>query len=226
MSTPPNTPSPGPADDGPRKRRRSNRDRPRGPRRKKAGPNAPETQGQAPESPASSSAPPPASDLPQTTASSTGPEASQGSFEGQGRPNRERKSSGSRNKSRSRSRKPSGDRGQTAQAGSTPEQDGRAGVPSRGTNGPPNAGQADGGQPRGPGKKKKKVRTKTCFNCFTPCASLFRVQVDPSQKWKFVCDICWDHVAVGNPHYRYGGTWPPARSKKPGGGGGKRNHAP
>ncbi|MEM6751270.1 MAG: hypothetical protein AAGA57_10675 [Planctomycetota bacterium] len=51
--------------------------------------------------------------------------------------------------------------------------------------------------------------------------SLFRVQVDHTRKWKYICDICWAHVCDGNPHYRYGGIWPPNR-----GGHGERNHKP
>ncbi|MEM6552368.1 MAG: hypothetical protein AAF750_09610 [Planctomycetota bacterium] len=70
-----------------------------------------------------------------------------------------------------------------------------------------------------PKPKRKKPRTKTCFKCFMPCLSLFRVQVDHTARWKFVCDMCWDAVAENNPHYKFGGVWPPPRQAR----GGKNN---
>ncbi|MEM6457775.1 MAG: hypothetical protein AAF710_00110 [Planctomycetota bacterium] len=87
--------------------------------------------------------------------------------------------------------------------------------------------QADNKAQGKPKPKRKKPRTKTCFNCYTPCLSLFRVQVDHTARWKFVCDICWDSVALDNPHYKFGGVWPPprqARGGKPKGNGPPRGN--
>ncbi|HEY9888921.1 MAG TPA: hypothetical protein V6D02_11005 [Candidatus Obscuribacterales bacterium] len=53
----------------------------------------------------------------------------------------------------------------------------------------------------------KRVRTKACDRCATLAATLYRVQIDGSGAWLFVCDRCWPIVQTDNPHYTYGGTW-------------------
>jgi hypothetical protein len=50
-------------------------------------------------------------------------------------------------------------------------------------------------------------REKTCDRCATPALRLYRVQVDESGQWVFVCDRCFPSVSQNNPHYTYGGTW-------------------
>jgi hypothetical protein len=50
-------------------------------------------------------------------------------------------------------------------------------------------------------------REKTCDRCSTPAPRLYRVQLDESGQWVFVCDRCFPEVSQNNPHYTYGGTW-------------------
>lgn len=57
----------------------------------------------------------------------------------------------------------------------------------------------------------KRVRTKSCDRCGAEAGTLYRVRLDASGVWRFVCPACLDGVRVGNPHYQYGGTW---KSKK------------
>jgi len=53
----------------------------------------------------------------------------------------------------------------------------------------------------------RRVRTKACDRCSETCDTLFRVQVDASEEWIFVCEPCHGEVSVDNPHFTYGGTW-------------------
>ncbi len=52
-----------------------------------------------------------------------------------------------------------------------------------------------------------RVRTKACDRCGEPRDTLFRVQVDASREWIFVCESCHAEVSSDNPHFTYGGTW-------------------
>jgi hypothetical protein len=36
---------------------------------------------------------------------------------------------------------------------------------------------------------------------------MYRIQVDKSAGWQFVCDDCWTILSHNNPDYVYGGTW-------------------
>jgi hypothetical protein len=50
-------------------------------------------------------------------------------------------------------------------------------------------------------------REKCCDLCESIAPVLFRVQIDATQLWRFVCQTCYDRVSQDNPHYHYGGTW-------------------
>lgn len=52
-----------------------------------------------------------------------------------------------------------------------------------------------------------RVRLKLCDRCQAEAEVLYRVKVDESEKWIFVCDRCYPTVSQNNPHYVYGGTW-------------------
>ncbi|MEL6400662.1 MAG: hypothetical protein ACFB12_21245 [Leptolyngbyaceae cyanobacterium] len=53
----------------------------------------------------------------------------------------------------------------------------------------------------------KRVREKACDRCQLPATKLYRVQLDASKQWQFLCDRCWPIAKDHNPHYVYGGTW-------------------
>jgi len=57
----------------------------------------------------------------------------------------------------------------------------------------------------------KRIRTKACERCEKTSDVLYRIRVDESQRWIFVCPGCLEQVKPNNPHYQYGGTW---KSKK------------
>ena len=52
-----------------------------------------------------------------------------------------------------------------------------------------------------------RIRTKKCNRCQAPADILYRVRVDKSGDWQFVCDDCWQLLDRDNPDYVYGGTW-------------------
>ncbi|MEM1309396.1 MAG: hypothetical protein AAGF98_07950 [Cyanobacteria bacterium P01_H01_bin.153] len=52
-----------------------------------------------------------------------------------------------------------------------------------------------------------RVREKVCDRCQALANTLYRVQIDATGQWRFVCDTCWPTVQKDNPHYAYGGTW-------------------
>ena len=54
-----------------------------------------------------------------------------------------------------------------------------------------------------------RYREKACEVCQLTADTLFRVQIDQSQVWRFVCPECCKAAAPN--YYRYGGTW---QSKK------------
>jgi hypothetical protein len=49
-------------------------------------------------------------------------------------------------------------------------------------------------------------RTKACDRCQAIADIMYRIQVDKSAGWQFVCDDCWGLIS-NQPHYIYGGTW-------------------
>ncbi|MBD2094136.1 hypothetical protein H6F90_03085 [Trichocoleus sp. FACHB-591] len=51
------------------------------------------------------------------------------------------------------------------------------------------------------------TRVKLCDRCANSAAVLYRVKLDESEQWRFVCDRCWPEVSQGNSFYVYGGTW-------------------
>ena len=57
----------------------------------------------------------------------------------------------------------------------------------------------------------KRIRTKSCERCQNTNDVLYRVRIDESQQWIFVCPDCLERVKPDNPLYQYGGTW---KSKK------------
>ena len=57
----------------------------------------------------------------------------------------------------------------------------------------------------------KRIRTKPCERCEKTNDVLYRVRIDESKKWIFVCPDCLEQVKTNNPLYQYGGTW---KSKK------------
>jgi hypothetical protein len=56
-------------------------------------------------------------------------------------------------------------------------------------------------------KPMGRVRQKQCDRCQGFAAQLYRVQLDASREWQFVCDRCWPKIRDNNPYYTYGGTW-------------------
>ncbi len=52
-----------------------------------------------------------------------------------------------------------------------------------------------------------RIRQKKCDRCHISSKLLYRVQIDSSQQWRFMCPNCWQQVSENNPHYVYGGTW-------------------
>ncbi|NJN57346.1 MAG: hypothetical protein HC879_07500 [Leptolyngbyaceae cyanobacterium SL_5_9] len=50
-------------------------------------------------------------------------------------------------------------------------------------------------------------RIKLCDRCTQSAPVLYRVQVDESREWLFICDRCFLTASQDNPHYAYGGTW-------------------
>jgi hypothetical protein len=57
----------------------------------------------------------------------------------------------------------------------------------------------------------KRIRIKACDRCQKIQEVLYRVRIDETRHWTFVCPACLEYVKPGNPHYQYGGTW---KSKK------------
>jgi hypothetical protein len=54
---------------------------------------------------------------------------------------------------------------------------------------------------------KARKREKNCFCCGQTAAVLYRIKVDASEQWIFICDRCHRQVSQNNPLYTYGGTW-------------------
>jgi hypothetical protein len=52
-----------------------------------------------------------------------------------------------------------------------------------------------------------RIRVKTCDRCETIAEVLYRIQIDRSNQWQFICDNCHQAVRSDHPDYIYGGTW-------------------
>lgn len=50
------------------------------------------------------------------------------------------------------------------------------------------------------------MKTKICTDCDENHLILYRIQIEKSGKWFFVCKNCIEKHQP-KPHYRYGGTW-------------------
>lgn len=57
----------------------------------------------------------------------------------------------------------------------------------------------------------KRIREKACSTCQHNNDVLYRVRIDESNEWIFICPDCLEKHKPNNPHYQYGGTW---KSKK------------
>ncbi|MBE9179424.1 hypothetical protein IQ268_12710 [Oculatella sp. LEGE 06141] len=53
----------------------------------------------------------------------------------------------------------------------------------------------------------RSTRQKQCDRCSDSPSVLYRVQMDESGQWFFVCDRCLPTLKDNNSAYRYGGTW-------------------
>ncbi len=50
-------------------------------------------------------------------------------------------------------------------------------------------------------------KTKPCHRCGKATEVAYRVRLDESKAWVFICGACVNPVKRDNPHYAYGGTW-------------------
>lgn len=57
----------------------------------------------------------------------------------------------------------------------------------------------------------KRVRQKACEQCNKIEHVLYRIRVEPSAPWQFVCKPCLLPIREASAAYQYGGTW---KSKK------------
>ena len=53
----------------------------------------------------------------------------------------------------------------------------------------------------------KNGKKKNCEQCAKDATIMYRVQIDTSKKWIFVCKSCLNLLKPSNKSYRYGGTW-------------------
>jgi len=51
------------------------------------------------------------------------------------------------------------------------------------------------------------MRKKTCDKCGLKDIIMFRVKIDLSKKWIFLCKKCTDYSKKNNHNHTYGGTW-------------------
>ena len=51
------------------------------------------------------------------------------------------------------------------------------------------------------------MKEKKCHKCFTIKNTLFRVKIDRSKNWYFLCRTCTEKEILKNENYIYGGTW-------------------
>lgn len=50
------------------------------------------------------------------------------------------------------------------------------------------------------------MKTKNCDLCKKTDVVIYRIKIDKSKNWKFVCKTCCQK-AKSLPQYSYGGTW-------------------
>jgi len=55
------------------------------------------------------------------------------------------------------------------------------------------------------------LKTKPCFRCAKPAEVAYRVRLDATKAWVFICGRCVVPAKTNNPHYAYGGTWKGSR---------------
>jgi hypothetical protein len=55
------------------------------------------------------------------------------------------------------------------------------------------------------------AKTKVCAVCRAETDVAYRVRMNATRLWVFICYACLDRVKPGNPHYVYGGTWKSSR---------------
>ena len=51
------------------------------------------------------------------------------------------------------------------------------------------------------------MRTKSCHICHLEKNLMFRVKLDISKNWYFLCKECTKYNKANNINYVYGGTW-------------------
>ena len=51
------------------------------------------------------------------------------------------------------------------------------------------------------------MKKKTCYKCGLADLIMFRVKIDTSKKWVFLCKKCTEYNKKNNHNYIYGGTW-------------------
>ena len=51
------------------------------------------------------------------------------------------------------------------------------------------------------------MKTKLCHSCKKEFSIMYRVKVDSSKNWYFLCKKCTEININGNQFYLYGGTW-------------------
>ena len=51
------------------------------------------------------------------------------------------------------------------------------------------------------------MRIKYCHICKAQKNTMFRVKLDSSKNWYFLCKDCTEENKSKNSHYIYGGTW-------------------
>ncbi len=52
-----------------------------------------------------------------------------------------------------------------------------------------------------------RTREKTCDQCQNTSDILYRIRVEKSGNWQFICNDCWQLLDRNCPDYSYGGTW-------------------
>ena len=53
----------------------------------------------------------------------------------------------------------------------------------------------------------KDGKKKNCDHCDKDATIMYRVQIDTTKKWIFICKSCLNYLKPSNKSYRYGGTW-------------------
>ena len=51
------------------------------------------------------------------------------------------------------------------------------------------------------------MKKKKCDKCGLADLIMFRVKIDTSKKWVFLCKKCTEYNKKNNHNYIYGGTW-------------------